>query len=47
MGFMGVKNSTKEGKGFCLIGLWYIMNRVQYNTVHDDSSSGSNYILVW
>ena len=26
MGFMGVRISTKEGKGFCVIGLWYIIN---------------------
>ena len=34
MGFMGGKNRTKEGKGFCLIGSWYINNRAQYNTLH-------------
>ena len=35
MGFMGVRHGTKEGKGFCLVGLRYITNtgRVQYNTV--------------
>ena len=27
MSFMGVRIGTKEGKGFCLIGLWYIIYR--------------------
>ena len=39
MGFMGVRICTKEDKGFCLIGLWYITNRVQYNTVQSSSNN--------
>ena len=29
MGFLEVRISTEEGKVVCLIGLWYIINRVQ------------------
>ena len=38
MGFIRVRNSTKEGKGFCLVGLWYITKRVQYKTVQYSSN---------
>ena len=32
MGFIGVILSVKK-EGLCFIGLWYILDRVQYNRV--------------
>ena len=46
MGFMGVRICTKEGKGFCLIGIWYITYEVQNNTIQYSTVQCSSNIIV-